>query len=783
MCKGKSFGGGDEPENETDHKWITFTPIKFPYIRKKFPMRNSLIALTSFLCLLFLAHTSIGQTSFSYTGAVQTYTVPSGVTRISVDVWGAGGGISYDSAAYPDRGGWGGRVQALMAVTPGMVLNIYVGGKGSDGAYTTGGGGGYNGGGYGGEASWGYSGGGGGGGSDIRTGSALTSRLIVAGGGGGAGAECSSFAYYPDGERGGDGGNDVGESGGDGCYFDGGHGASDSAGGAGGYNIGSSSPAPGIAGSLGSGGGGGTPSTGGGGGGGYYGGGGGDNGGGGGGSSWVDSSLMSTFFYTRGYNDGDGLVIISTTLCTVTPTVGHITGSGDICTDGEVTYTDATAAGHWSVVNNDLIMLHDGTVIGRSSGTDTIIYTVSNACGATSDSLIVTVDTSRYAGTITGSSAVCVSDSLTLTDGTPGGVWSSGAIDTATISVRGEVRGLRTGVVLITYALSNGCHSVWTMTVNGSPSAISGLASVCAGATTRMTNLIAGGTWSSGSIGIATIVASTGVVTGVGAGTVAITYSLPTGCSAVQVLTVDASPVPIAPFTSICTGGVETLTDATASGTWSSSNISVATVGSATGSIAGVAAGTARVTYLLPDGCLAHAIVTVNPMPAAIAGLSTVCEGGELDLSDATIGGVWASSNTGIATVISSSGIVTGVSAGTVVITYTIAGCDTTATIAVDSCSGAYVGQVQQAVDIIAVAPNPTTGAFMIAGDVAPDEKTLAITVADLLGRTIHQETVHVNNGKVSREIMLGSDVPAGVYIVKLSSLHTERSLRIVIER
>jgi len=61
--------------------------------------------------------------------------------------------------------------------------------------------------------------------------------------------------------------------------------------------------------------------------------------------------------------------------------------------------------------------------------------------------------------------------------------------------------------------------------------------------------------------------------------------------------------------------------------------------------------------------------VIVNPLPAAITGPSAVCQFMTITLADATPGGAWSSSNNAVAT-ISSSGIVTGVSANVVTITY-----------------------------------------------------------------------------------------------------------------
>lgn len=61
--------------------------------------------------------------SFNYTGAEQTWVVPSGVTMIWVDAYGAQGGDKNSP------GGFGGRVRGIVKVTPGETLKIMVGGK------------------------------------------------------------------------------------------------------------------------------------------------------------------------------------------------------------------------------------------------------------------------------------------------------------------------------------------------------------------------------------------------------------------------------------------------------------------------------------------------------------------------------------------------------------------------------------------------------------------------------------------------------------------------------
>lgn len=77
-------------------------------------------------------------------------------------------------------------------------------------------------------------------------------------------------------------------------------------------------------------------------------------------------------------------------------------------------------------------------------------------------------------------------------------------------------------------------------------------------------------------------------------------------------------------------------------------------------------------------------------IPAAIGGTATVCSGATTALSDATTGGIWSSDNSGVATV-NGSGVVTGVSAGSVVISYsTGAGCVAVKTVTVNAIPNVY---------------------------------------------------------------------------------------------
>ncbi|NBT36519.1 MAG: hypothetical protein EBT03_13460, partial [Betaproteobacteria bacterium] len=84
-----------------------------------------------------------GGTNIAHNGSAQFWTVPAGVTNISVTLTGAKGGRgANDGSGTGGNGGSAGQVTGSVAVTPGEVLTVLVGGAGADGAYGQGTGGG-----------------------------------------------------------------------------------------------------------------------------------------------------------------------------------------------------------------------------------------------------------------------------------------------------------------------------------------------------------------------------------------------------------------------------------------------------------------------------------------------------------------------------------------------------------------------------------------------------------------------------------------------------------------
>ena len=100
----------------------------------------------SFFCLIALAlisHGAKSQTTFNYTGTLQTYTVPAGVASISIEATGAEGAKGWETTiGTKGEPGLGAQMYGEFAVTPGQVLTIMVGQEGQQGQHVGGGGGG-----------------------------------------------------------------------------------------------------------------------------------------------------------------------------------------------------------------------------------------------------------------------------------------------------------------------------------------------------------------------------------------------------------------------------------------------------------------------------------------------------------------------------------------------------------------------------------------------------------------------------------------------------------------
>lgn len=343
--------------------------------------------------------------------------------------------------------------------------------------------------------------------------------------------------------------------------------------------------------------------------------------------------------------------------------------------------------------------INTGLVPVTATITVTPVYTnASTTCSGTQSTFTITVNPDVTAGTISGTSPLCIGASATYSsNGNSGGTWTSSnplvaSVDPST----GSVTALSAGLTNIVYTVTSGCNSPASafkqLTV--SPDAVSGTVTgsspLCIGSTAvYSSNGDAGGTWSSSNTLVATVNPVTGLVTAVNPGTANIIYTL-TGCNAVPAsatVTVNpnASAGTVNGSSPLCPGSSSTYTTTgNPGGVWSTSNVLFATVDASSGLVTAVSPGTVNIIYTVNTGCNSPVTssrsltVAINANAGIVTGPSPLCIGSNaFYFSSGDPGGTWSSSNTLVATVNAVSGFVTVTGTGTTDIMYTVnTGCN-----------------------------------------------------------------------------------------------------------
>lgn len=165
-----------------------------------------------------------------------------------------------------------------------------------------------------------------------------------------------------------------------------------------------------------------------------------------------------------------GTATISYTLAsgcytTITVTVNAITpisGTTFVCAGNTIALTDATAGGTWSSINTAVATIGavSGIVNGISGGTSTISYTTAAGCSA------ATIVTVTAVPPITGPTMICIGATAALSDGMPGGGWTSSNTAIASVSLTGVVTGISGGSAIITYTVPGGCYATIPVTIS-----------------------------------------------------------------------------------------------------------------------------------------------------------------------------------------------------------------------------------------------------------------------------------------------------------------------------
>ena len=366
-------------------------------------------------------------------------------------------------------------------------------------------------------------------------------------------------------------------------------------------------------------------------------------------------------------------------------------------------------------------------------------------------------------------------------------VWDGSDDNVASVSSAGKVIAIAPGTMTVT-ATSEGKTGTATIVVLAVPVATVAISptsqTVLVGSNTpaftavvkdASGNVLNGRTitFASSDPTVATINASTGVATGVAPGTTSITASSEGKTSPNATLTVSAIPVAsvtISPTTATVVAGDATpaFTAVTKDGsgnvltgrtvTFSSSDPSIATVNSTTGIATGVTAGSVSIIATSEGKDSPAATLTVTPVPVASVIISPSSQSTTVGSSPPAFSAVakdaggntlpgrvitFASSNTGVATINSTTGVATGVAVGTTSITASSGGkTSTAATLTVAAAPVASVTISPTTQSVVAGSSTPAfTAVTKDAGGNVLTGRAVAFTSSDPTVATINSST------------------------------------------
>jgi|GEM_PF-2554856 len=234
------------------------------------------------------------------------------------------------------------------------------------------------------------------------------------------------------------------------------------------------------------------------------------------------------------------------TIVTVNTSYQPIIGPSLVCNGSSISFADSTPGGIW-LSDTPLVatVTDSGIVTGLAIGMANIYY------GDTTTGCITVLPVTVINGpdAISGATGICPPGTLTLSDDTLGGTWSTTDTIYASVdSVTGVVTGIAPGTATITYGSTGGCFVTAAIVVNPLPEILgnniicfgSGLPDSIALYITASPGSCTSANWH---VATATTVGDSIYVHGVAAGRTTINYTTDSGCATSINITVDDAPV------------------------------------------------------------------------------------------------------------------------------------------------------------------------------------------------------------------------------------------------
>lgn len=315
------------------------------------------------------------------------------------------------------------------------------------------------------------------------------------------------------------------------------------------------------------------------------------------------------------YFDINPVVMTNTVHNTILiPSIAINTASGaSICKDSvtfRATSNSIKAPYYEWVVNGAVVGGNSPTYLATGLTTGTVVKCIlynpaHDTVIATSNIMVMSLIPMPVAGSISGSSSLCVGQSAMLSVTVPGGVWS--ASNSNVIVSGGAATAMSAGNTMVTYAVSNSCGTAIAthgMTFNSLPVAgtLTGPSTVCKGASISLVPSVPDGMWSV-SNNIATVVA--GTVTGIIEGTIVVSYALSNTCGTIAAThSIKIEPQPVAGMltgpTEVYKGEVIIIIPSEPGGAWT---VSAGSAINHNGMVVGQSVGGSTVTYTVSNSC------------------------------------------------------------------------------------------------------------------------------------------------------------------------------------